>query len=162
MRNILVKKSRSRSPTRCARSGFTLVELLVVIAIIVILATVGIPAVGELIKDNRTASQARELSALLTFARSEAIRRNTDVDVLLTEGGAEARLGEDVLRSLQWNRVTVTELTEDITFTNRGYLASFDLPSITMTHEDCRGEGQRRQFDIERTGQLGVTRMGCN
>ena len=162
-RSIFVTELRFARQERRASSGFTLVELLVAIAVIVILATIGIPAVQELIKDNRTASQARALSALLMFARSEAIRRNADVAVEFFEGRVEVRLPDaTIAREIQWDRVAVTEPGENpIRFTNRGYLFSFDDQVITMRHENCQGSGQWRQFDVDKTGQLQVTRLTC-
>ena len=64
--------------------GFTLIELMVVLTLIAILATIGIPSFREMIKNNRVTGQNNELVALLNFAKSEAVRRSTNVDVIIS------------------------------------------------------------------------------
>lgn len=163
--------SRILQQTRGNHRGFTLVELLVTMAVLIILASIGFPSLQEIIKNNRTAGQARELGALLTFARSEAIRQNADIGVLLA--GTRAEVCGDVytdidsiclpnrlLRQMQFDRVALSRSTP-LTFTNRGYVLPFVPEVFDLTHEDCQTAGQNRRFRIERTGQLTITRPGC-
>ncbi|MCC5826462.1 GspH/FimT family pseudopilin [Alkalimonas sp.] len=60
-------------------TGFTLIELMVTVAVMAIVLTVAIPSFTNLINGNRLTSQANELLSALSYARSEAIRRNADV-----------------------------------------------------------------------------------
>lgn len=55
--------------------GFTLVELMLTITILAIVAMVAIPSFERMILENRIASQTNELSSLIGFARSEAVKR---------------------------------------------------------------------------------------
>lgn len=62
--------------------GFTALELVVAIAIVAILLGVGAPAMRDLIASQRVRSAANDLYSDLTFARSEAIKRNTQVRIV--------------------------------------------------------------------------------
>lgn len=66
---------------RFKHQGFTLTELLVVIAIMAIMAAIAFPNMSQWIASRRAAAQAEQISNLLRFARSEAVRLNTTVYV---------------------------------------------------------------------------------
>lgn len=66
--------------------GVTLIELLVAVAVVIILALVAIPSIITIIQKHRLVSNTENLYATLQLARSEAIKRNTNVYVSLTTG----------------------------------------------------------------------------
>ena len=61
------------------RRGFTLLELMLAIAVATILITMGVPALQQMIMNNRLRSQANTLISALNFTRSEAIKRGATV-----------------------------------------------------------------------------------
>ena len=62
-------------------SGFTLTELLVVVAIAGILATIAIPGFKSLTQSQQVKNATFDLYSSLIVARSEAIKRNSDVTI---------------------------------------------------------------------------------
>lgn len=66
---------------RRTKNGFTLIELLVTLSIAAILLTVAVPNFIVFVQNNRLVSQANELSGILNFARSEAVKRSSRVIV---------------------------------------------------------------------------------
>ena len=62
-------------------AGFTLVELMVTLFIAAILFTVAVPTFTETIATNRLTTQANDIVAAVTSARSEAIVRNQNISL---------------------------------------------------------------------------------
>ncbi|MNQ92872.1 hypothetical protein D3C85_1083100 [compost metagenome] len=59
--------------------GFTLIELIVVLLVLVILVTIGGPSFSATLDRIRVQKTAEFLEQLMNTARSEALRRNTNV-----------------------------------------------------------------------------------
>ena len=67
-------------------SGYTIIELMVVVAIVAIVAMVALPNMNYAMQNSRVRTASADAMTSLMFARSEAIKRNNDVD--LERGGA--------------------------------------------------------------------------
>ena len=61
--------------------GFTLVELLITIVVITVLLAAGVPAFQSFIKNNRVTAQTNGLISAIQLARSEALKRGTNMVV---------------------------------------------------------------------------------
>lgn len=62
-------------------SGFTLMELIITILVMAILLGIGVPSYMRFKEDNLLQGAAQALYADIQFARSEAIKRNTDITI---------------------------------------------------------------------------------
>jgi type IV fimbrial biogenesis protein FimT len=70
--------------TDIARSeGFTLIELMVVLVIVAVILTVAMPGFSTLNQRIKLKSYTNEFIASVILARSEAIKRNTQMDVCI-------------------------------------------------------------------------------
>jgi type IV fimbrial biogenesis protein FimT len=69
---------------RSSGHGFTLIELMIVIVILAVLATLAGPSFRDFIIVQRIKTTAFDLFADLTYARSEAIRTNSEVVIAKT------------------------------------------------------------------------------
>ena len=68
-------------------SGFNLIELVVVIAIISIMASIAVPSFTGMIAKMKAQSTASDLHMALMKTRSEAIKRNANVKLVIASGG---------------------------------------------------------------------------
>lgn len=66
--------------------GITLVELVVMLIVVVILTLVAIPSFKSIIQKYRISATAEKLYYALQYARSEAVKNNTNVYVSFTTG----------------------------------------------------------------------------
>lgn len=82
-------------PSRSSVSGFTLTELLVVLAVAGILAMMAVPSFNSLVQSQRVKNAGFELYSSLALARSEAIKRNSDV-TMATATNASGELSWDI------------------------------------------------------------------
>ena len=68
--------------------GFTLIELLVTIAVVAILMAVAVPSFVQQIRSNQVVTAASKLRDILTYARSEAIKRSSLVSICPSSNGS--------------------------------------------------------------------------
>lgn len=64
--------------------GFTLIEVMVTIAIAAILLSIGLPAWQTYLNNTRVRATAQSFLTGIQAARTEAVRRNTNIDFVLT------------------------------------------------------------------------------
>lgn len=62
--------------------GFTLIEVLLVVALIGIIAAIGLPAFSEISANNRLMTSANNFIGSFHRARSEALKRSTEITLL--------------------------------------------------------------------------------
>lgn len=68
------------------QAGFTLVELMIGIALIGLLLAMGIPSFRDWIQNSQIRNGTESIKNGLLLARAEAVRRNTNVRFVLTQG----------------------------------------------------------------------------
>ncbi|WP_267222640.1 GspH/FimT family pseudopilin [Dyella silvae] len=73
-----------------SESGFTLVELMVTVTIVVILTLLAVPSFAPMLNGQRIKNASLDLVSTVTLARSEAIKRNTVVNVSANAAGWNA------------------------------------------------------------------------
>ena len=61
--------------------GFTAIEMMIVVVIIAILTAIAAPNMGQMIRNQRVKTAAFDIFASLTYARSEAVKRNQAVTI---------------------------------------------------------------------------------
>ena len=76
-----------RSRTLVASSGFTLIELLVTISVSAVLLAVAVPSFSNFVIGQRVKTASSDIGYSLTYARSEAIKRRTNVTFTPASGG---------------------------------------------------------------------------
>jgi type IV fimbrial biogenesis protein FimT len=151
--------------------GFTLVELMVVIAIVAIVSAIALPSLTAFIDSTRFSAQANDLVAALSYARSEAVKRNADVSICPSTDGAACA------SSSSWSTgwlVTLADgtvlqvypaLKSGITLTASAS-GSLDYrpsgQSTTRTFNLC-SSGRSRGIQVSQTGRVAMTNPanGC-
>ncbi len=158
---------------RFGGKGFTLIELMVTIAIAGILAGLAAPSFSDTIKNNRMTSHFNELLSFLSYARSEAVKRNSSVTVCKSISGSscggEWHNGWIVfVDNDNDGRVDATDqvirkhkaLTADttlkfsrnrVTYRNEGLAIGFTGKFILC---DSRGDEDRKALVVSNTGRV--------
>lgn len=67
--------------------GFTLIELMVTISIAAILMAVAAPSFRDLVAGQKIKTASYDVLSALTYARSEALKRNLNVSLVQASGG---------------------------------------------------------------------------
>jgi type IV fimbrial biogenesis protein FimT len=75
--------------------GFTLLELLVTLMIVAILATLAAPSIGSMITESRYQQTRHQLHNAYLYARSEAVKRETNINLTLEDNQLIVRRASD-------------------------------------------------------------------
>jgi len=119
------RASRTTDPLRHQPRGFTIIELVIVLFMVGVIATLAGPSFRDFIIQQSIRNAAFELMSDLTFARSEAVKRNTSVTMSKTgtwTGGWTVAAGATTLRqhpALSPN-ITVTMASSSVDFLLNG------------------------------------------
>ena len=124
--------------------GLTLVELMTVIAVAAILAAVAIPSFTKIIATQRLKSAASNLQIALLTARSEAIKRNTNVCMSTAannctstsswNGGWYVTNGTTALGTYPaYSSLSITGPTTGVTYQGSGRISTSTNPIVSNT-----------------------------
>jgi type IV fimbrial biogenesis protein FimT len=125
--------------------GFTLVELMIAIAIGAILLTIGIPSYQDFIQRNTVTTTSNDLVGALLYARSEAVRQESDVTFTPEENGwtVKARVNDEDTILLEYaienSKLSLAEQIENgasITYNSRGRASVSAGDSFDISYND--------------------------
>ena len=139
-----------------SHNGFTLIELMIVLTIAGILATIGMPAMRDLMLNQKVKTAASDLHLGLMLARSEAIKRSSSVTIEKNSswpGGWRVKAGTSVLKVNDPLDGMSVECSTD-------FDAGAEACPSTMTFQRSGRPTGYTEFRIFVTGNSGVT-MRC-
>ena len=145
------------------QKGFTMIEMLVTLIIVGILAGLAAPAFTTFIAGQNIRTSASMLQSSLLFARSEALKRNTDVIVSPVGGQwasgwmvAVTATGETLSNNNKVSQATIAG-PASITYNNAGRISSggavFKFSSTVTSDIRC--------LNIGLSGMPTITASGC-
>ncbi len=143
-----------------------MVELLVVVAIIGILASLAAPSFSELIRSQRMKSMATDLNASLTLARSEAIKRNTNVTLAPATAGSwqsgwqiadPDNVGSNIEVHSAFTGLTATG-PDSVTYRSSGRIQGSVAPAFNIS---APGSTAQRCVSVDLSGRPYVKAEGC-
>ncbi|QWP79054.1 GspH/FimT family pseudopilin [Lysobacter sp. K5869] len=165
-------------------AGFTLIELLVTIGIGAILVMLALPSFTEAIRSNRVTTAANQMLATVNLARGEALRSKSSAHVCPRNDTGTA-CGSDWTKGMlvwtdengngKFEEAEVKRVVEpqqgiqlkfgnftDIAFDERGRPQPLKAFAFSMQASVCKTNAEtRRDFAINRMGQVSMTRAKC-
>lgn len=144
-------------------SGFTLVELMVVVGIIAIMAVLAFPSFSQQIMQDRVVTTANQLNSVYKFARSEAVKRDSNVKLVVSGDKWQVKAPVDGVETLlrefaiQHQGINVSLVDKTIMSTGEVSLAS------TILVKDDNEKTTDYYFCVLKSGQnwLAEKSTGC-
>lgn len=137
--------------------GFTLIEMVIAIAIVGILASIAMPSFTDLIASTQVKTDASNLQMSLLRARSEAVKRNTNISI--DPVGGDWKSGWEISDGIESQGPVKADISgpSNIVYKANGRVTggsvNFDISSPDTTTERC--------VTISLSGQPRVKKQGC-
>ena len=141
--------------------GFTLIELVITIAIMAIIAAMAAPSMQKQIRQAKTKDAANIIEAALKDAKSQALIRQKNIKVVLTDTSTKKNLklfyvGDDTTRTIPLATYTFTTLDKNISIiTNASNLTAVSFtpykkayPGDTGTRPDNTDTDSSTNFSV--------------
>ena len=113
--NVQAENQAHWTPARLRTAGYTVPELMTSLAVVGVLCGLSVPGMSGLMLDTRAKTAAIDVYSTMVYARSEAIKRNVNVDIIPNGGnwknGWTVQAGGTVLKTV----APVTSGLDDIT-----------------------------------------------
>lgn len=163
-------------------AGFTIIELMVTVTLLSVVLVLALPGFQSFIQNNRVATQANNFITALTLARSEALKRGTNVSVCASSDqatctgawnqgwivftdnatGSNAPAINTVIQAFEAldGNPSLTEASNAtfVRYQSSGLVSA--ARAFTLTISNCTGD-QQRTINVTATGQISVTRSAC-
>lgn len=154
-----------QAPSFSHQRGFTLIELMTVVVIMAVLAAIVAPGMQSLIANARARSAASDLISDMVLARSEAIKRNRDVELSPLGGWASGWMVKTVAtaetigqRNPVGGGVQITRSPGSLTYDNAGRLSGV---TSTVRFELFDGNSTYRCITLDPSGQPSTQLKAC-
>ena len=156
-------------------SGFTLIELIITLVIAGILVAIGVPNLAEFLKNSARTTRLNDVVTAFNYARSESVKRNTDVRVCASADESTCSGSTDFTAGWVVRQVAPAELlrvfqpglggdasiigsTAAFTYQGNGFPATGAPAAATFTYCDDRGATEARAVVLGATGHPGISR----
>jgi len=144
-------------------TGFTLMELMITLAVLAILVAISVPSMSGILERRKVHGAGEKLFADLTYAKTEAIKRNNTVRVSFTGNGATWCYGIAINAACD---CTASDCTIDgvLKVTNQDEFpgvsveadSTFDGSSTSFTPLRGAANAGNLQFSVPTGAELGV------
>jgi type IV fimbrial biogenesis protein FimT len=126
--NAKLQPVRSTMTRPRNESGFTLMELMVTVSISAILLAIGAPSFSSFVLSQKVSAASSDVTSMLTFARSEAIKRNGNVVVTQKSGGWQngwtTQSGTNTVGQQEaFSNVAIANSASTLTYNNSGRIS---------------------------------------
>lgn len=108
------------SKKRIMAQGYTIMELVVVLAMVGILAIVALPSFSQQIKNGLLTSNVNQLHSIFKFARSEAAKREENINLIVSDGKWLVMLGTDELSFFEPSHSSIEIDLKNLTISDTG------------------------------------------
>lgn len=151
------------SPTRTLLTyrrlgGFTLVEALLTIVILGILTSAALPSFTSFIAGQRIKTASYDIMAMLTLARSEAIKRNSNVTVDVVNGFFTMTAADGTVIRKQEVPTGVTMTGGSTVVYNGGGRLNSSFSALTLSNS---GTSSARCITLDLSGRPNSKLGGC-
>lgn len=162
--------TRTHSSSRARSRGFTSTELLTVVTIVGTLSILALPNLGTVVQNNRLRSAGTDLMSSVLLARSEAIKRNGQVQILPSSGtdwtsGWQVQVVSTGTQLDKKNnigaQVRVTGAPTAIVYDHSGRLATPGTSQVQFQDPENRTYAQSRCLAIDSSGLPRLTLGSC-
>jgi Tfp pilus assembly protein FimT len=132
---------------------------MIVIALVAIVASLAVPQFGRLIDNNRVVSTTNSIVGLLSFSRSEAIRRGARITATAQNDTMSATLTADnsLIRQIEPASGSIDVTNGSVTFRANGLTTS----GANVTFSVCTDSPTGRLVTVTPGGRVETTEMNC-